>query len=288
MEKGKLSTIFFTLAAIFGLSLLLYPSFSDWWNSTVQSGVVESYQEKVKNMNEDEYNRLWESARAYNKKLAEDNNGFFLSKEQLDEYKSSLNISGDGVMGYVEISVINCMLPVYHGTDDALSIAAEHLEWSSLPVGGEGTHCVISGHRGLPSATLFTNLDKMIVGDLFVLHVLDEELTYEVDQIRIVEPKETNDLRIEYGKDLVTLVTCTPYGINSHRLLIRGHRVDNVEAAKKVRITSDAVKIDRLLVAAILAVPIIIMMFTVISICDNIKIRRKSSVIRSGEDEERL
>lgn len=239
-------------------------------------------------MNEDEYNRLWESARAYNKKLAEDNNGFFLSKEQLDEYKSSLNISGDGVMGYVEISVINCMLPVYHGTDDALSIAAEHLEWSSLPVGGEGTHCVISGHRGLPSATLFTNLDKMIVGDLFVLHVLDEELTYEVDQIRIVEPKETNDLRIEYGKDLVTLVTCTPYGINSHRLLIRGHRVDNVEAAKKVRITSDAVKIDRLLVAAILAVPIIIMMFTVISICDNIKIRRKSSVIRSGEDEERL
>ena len=270
------------------MSLLLYPSFSDWWNSTVQSGVVESYQEKVKNMNEDEYNRLWESARAYNKKLAEDNNGFFLSKEQLDEYKSSLNISGDGVMGYVEISVINCMLPVYHGTDDALSIAAEHLEWSSLPVGGEGTHCVISGHRGLPSATLFTNLDKMIVGDLFVLHVLDEELTYEVDQIRIVEPKETNDLRIEYGKDLVTLVTCTPYGINSHRLLIRGHRVDNVEAAKKVRITSDAVKIDRLLVAAILAVPIIIMMFTVISICDNIKIRRKSSVIRSGEDEESL
>ncbi|MEE0264731.1 MAG: class C sortase [Acutalibacteraceae bacterium] len=288
MKKGKLSTIFFTLAAIFGLSLLLYPSISDWWNSTVQSGVVDNYQAKVKKLDEDEYNRLWESARAYNKRLTEDNNGFFLSKEQLDEYKSSLNISGDGVMGYVEISVINCMLPVYHGTDDALSIAAEHLEWSSLPVGGESTHCVISGHRGLPTATLFTNLDKMIVGDLFVLHVLNEELTYEVDQIRVVEPKETNDLRIEQGKDLVTLVTCTPYGINSHRLLIRGHRVDNVEAAKKVRITSDAVKVDRLLVSAILVVPIIIIMFTAISIFEKIKKRRNISIKRSGENEKQL
>lgn len=288
MKKGKLSTIFFTLAAIFGLSLLLYPSISDWWNSTVQSGVVDNYQAKVKKLDENEYNRLWESARAYNKRLTEDNNGFFLSKEQLDEYKSSLNISGDGVMGYVEISVINCMLPVYHGTDDALSIAAEHLEWSSLPVGGESTHCVISGHRGLPTATLFTNLDKMIVGDLFVLHVLNEELTYEVDQIRVVEPKETNDLRIEHGKDLVTLVTCTPYGINSHRLLIRGHRVDNVEAAKKVRITSDAVKVDRLLVSAILVVPIIIIMFTAISIFEKIKKRRNISIKRSGENEKQL
>ncbi len=291
MKNGKLSTIFFTLAACFGLSLLLYPSFSDWWNSTVQSGVVQTYQENVENLDEEDYNRFWESARLYNKKLAESNNGFFLSEEQLDEYKQLLNITGDGVMGYIEISIINCMLPIYHGTDDALSVAVEHLEWSSLPVGGESSHCVISGHRGLPSATLFTNLDKMIVGDLFVLHILDEELTYEVDQIRIVEPKETQDLQIEQGKDFVTLVTCTPYGINSHRMLIRGHRVDNVEAATKVRITSDAVKVDRLLVASILVVPIMIIMFTVISIFEKIEKCRKANVeidtkIRSDIDEE--
>ena len=276
MKKGKLSTIFLTLAAALGLSLMLYPSLSDWWNSKVQSGVVATYQEELENLDEDDYAELWKSAKLYNQSLVEKKGSFFLSKEQEEEYNNLLNVTGDGVMGYIEISIINCMLPIYHGTNDALNVATEHLEWSSLPTGGESTHCIISGHRGLPSATLFSNLDKMIVGDLFVLHILDEELTYEVDQIRIVEPKETDDLLIEEGKDFVTLVTCTPYGINSHRILIRGHRVDNVEAATKVRITADAVQKDRLLIAAILVVPILVIMFTALSIYEHIKKRRKS------------
>ncbi|MGM9639653.1 MAG: class C sortase, partial [Butyricicoccaceae bacterium] len=152
-------------------------------------------------------------------------------------------------------------LPIYHGTDEAvLQIAVGHLEWSSLPVGGESTHCVLSGHRGLPSARLFTDLDKLVEGDIFLLRVLDEVLTYEVDQIRIVEPQEVDDLDITAGEDLCTLVTCTPYGINTHRLLVRGHRVENRADAAGVRVTADAILLDPLLTAPLAAVPMVLLL----------------------------
>ena len=186
---------------------------------------------------------------------------YLLSDEQKAEYDRLLDVSGLGVMGYIEIPSIDCSLPIYHGTEESvLQIAVGHLKWSSLPVGGESTHCVLSGHRGLPSAKLFTNLDKLQAGDIFLLRVLDEVLTYEVDQILIVEPQETGALRIEKGKDYCTLVTCTPYGINTHRLLVRGHRIDNIEEAKTVRVTADAIQIEPLLVAPVVAIPILLLL----------------------------
>lgn len=168
-------------------------------------------------------------------------------------------------MGYIEIPTINISLPVYHGTEDAvLQIAVGHLEWSSLPVGGESTHCVLSGHRGLPSAKLFTNLDKLVAGDKFIMRVLDEVLTYEVDQILIVEPTDVSTLMIEAGKDLCTLVTCTPYGINSHRLLVRGHRIENQDEAQAIRVTSDAIQIEPLIVAPAVALPMLLVLLMIL------------------------
>ena len=184
-----------------------------------------------------------------------------MSEEQKKQYEQLLNVSGDGIMGYIEIPSINCSLPIYHGTQESvLQIAVGHIEWSSLPVGGASSHCVVSGHRGLPSAKLFTNLDELSKGDTFMLRVLDEVLTYEVDQILIVEPQETGALQIEEGKDYCTLVTCTPYGINTHRLLVRGHRIDNIEEAKTIRVTADAIQIEPLLVAPVVATPILLLL----------------------------
>ena len=192
-------------------------------------------------------------------------NAFLLSETQKTAYDSLLNVGGNGVMGYIEIPTIGVSLPVYHGTDEGvLQIAVGHIEWTSLPVGGESSHCVISGHRGLPSAKLFTNLDKLVVGDTFLFRVLDETLTYEVDQILIVEPQETGALRIEEGKDYCTLVTCTPYGINSHRLLVRGHRIDNLETSDAVRITADAIQIEPLLVAPFAALPLLAVLLVIL------------------------
>ncbi len=177
----------------------------------------------------------------------------------MDEYNSLLNVGGNGIMGYIEIPEQKIILPIYHGTSEAvLQIAVGHLDWSSLPVGGTGTHCVMSGHRGLPSAKLFTHLDELVEGDTFVVRVLDEVFTYEVDQILIVEPEDVSALTIEPGNDLCTLVTCTPYGINSHRLLVRGHRIENEVASALVRVTSDAVQIEPVLVAPVLAMPILV------------------------------
>ena len=253
------TTILLILVFVVGLSLLLYPTFSDWWNSMHQSRAVASYVEQVATIDEDQYAELWESAWAFNQELTQRENRYALTEEQITRYEQLLNVGGTGVMGYVEIPEIQVTLPVYHGTDEAvLQIAVGHLEWTSLPVGGEGSHCVISGHRGLPSAKLFTDLDKLVVGDLFMFRVLDEVLTYEVDQILIVEPHEVQDLQVIAGKDLCTLVTCTPYGINSHRLLVRGHRVENPEEAKIVRVTSDAMQIEPMIVAPIAALPMLL------------------------------
>ena len=260
-KKGNHITILLVLILLVGLSLLLYPSVSDYWNSLHQTKAIATYAEDVANLNQNQYGEIWAAAERYNASLADRDNAYLLSGAQKEEYERLLNVSGLGVMGYIEIPSIDCSLPIYHGTEEsALQIAVGHLEWSSLPVGGESTHCVLSGHRGLPSAKLFTNLDKLQMGDVFLLRVLDEVLTYEVDQILIVEPQETGALRIEEGKDYCTLVTCTPYGINTHRLLVRGHRIDNIEAAKTVRVTADAIQIEPLLVAPVVAIPILLLL----------------------------
>ena len=260
-KKGNHITILLVLILLVGLSLLLYPSVSDYWNSLHQTKAIATYAEDVANLNQNQYGEIWAAAERYNASLADRDNAYLLSDAQKEEYERLLNVSGLGIMGYIEIPSIDCSLPIYHGTEEsALQIAVGHLEWSSLPVGGESTHCVLSGHRGLPSAKLFTNLDKLQMGDVFLLRVLDEVLTYEVDQILIVEPQETGALQIEEGQDYCTLVTCTPYGINTHRLLVRGHRIDNIEAAKTVRVTADAIQIEPLLVAPVVAIPMLLLL----------------------------
>lgn len=260
-KKGNFTTLLLILVLLVGLSLLLYPSVSDYWNSFHQTRAIATYAEEVANLNQDQYDEIWAAAESYNASLTDRVNAYLLSDAQKEEYQQLLNVSGLGVMGYIEIPSIDCSLPIYHGTKESvLQIAVGHLEWSSLPVGGESTHCVLSGHRGLPSAKLFTNLDKLREGDIFLLRILDEVLTYEVDQILIVEPQEVEALQIVEGQDYCTLVTCTPYGINTHRLLVRGHRIDNVEEAKTVRVTADAVQIEPLLVAPIVAIPILLLL----------------------------
>lgn len=259
--KKNWSTILLIFIFIIGLSLLLYPSFADWWNSLHQSRAIASYSEEVANMDDDRYDEIWNAAWEYNRSLTERHNSFLLSDEQRAEYESLLNVGGTGVMGYIEVPAIDVTLPVYHGTDESvLQVAIGHLDWTSLPVGGEGSHCVVSGHRGLPSARLFTDLDQMELEDTFLIRILDEVLTYEVDQILIVEPQETKDLLIWEGRDLCTMVTCTPYGINSHRLLVRGHRIDNLAQAQVVRVAADAMIVNKLLVAVFLLVPILMML----------------------------
>ena len=264
-KNGNFTTLLLVLILLTGLSLLLYPTVSDYWNSFHQTRAIATYAENVAIMDQDQYDEIWAAAKAYNASLAERDNAFLLSDEQKEEYTRLLDVSGLGIMGYIEIPEIDVSLPIYHGTEESvLQIAVGHLEWSSLPVGGESTHCVLSGHRGLPSAKLFTNLDKLTEGDTFMLRVLDEVLTYEVDQILIVEPQETEPLRIEEGKDYCTLVTCTPYGINSHRLLVRGHRIDNLETSDAVRITADAIQIEPLLVAPFAALPLLAVLLVIL------------------------
>ena len=265
--KKHLSTILLVLVLITGLSLLIYPSFSDWWNSFHQTRAIATYSEVVAQLDDGRYEEFWNAAWDYNQSLLERPNEFILSDEQKENYEQLLNVSDNGIMGYIEIPSINVILPIYHGTDEAvLQIAVGHLEWTSLPVGGESSHCVISGHRGLPSAKLFTDLDQLVEGDTFILRVLDEVLTYEVDQIRIVEPQNTSDLMIEEGKDLCTLVTCTPYGINTHRMLVRGHRVDTVEEETVIRVTADAIRIEPVIVAPLMAVPVLLVLFVALLI----------------------
>lgn len=263
--KNKLTTILLILALFAGLSLLLYPTVSDYWNSLHASQAVADYAENVRNLEAEKYEQVLQDAKSYNQMLPYKQTTFALSEEEKEAYDALLDISGTGVMGYIEIPTVNISLPVYHGTEDAvLQIAVGHLEWSSLPVGGESTHCVLSGHRGLPSAKLFTNLDKLVAGDKFIMRVLDEVLTYEVDQILIVEPTDVSTLMIEAGKDLCTLVTCTPYGINSHRLLVRGHRIENQDEAQAIRVTSDAIQIEPLIVAPAVALPMLLVLLMIL------------------------
>ena len=268
MKKKKSNyfiTVILVLMLLAGLSLLLYPSVSDYWNSFHQSQAISQYSEKVKNLDKEMRKKMWEDAQSYNQRMKGQNKDYTLSEEEKAEYESMLNVDSNGIMGYIEIPKINCSLPIYHGTNaSVLQTAIGHLEWTSLPVGGESTHCVLSGHRGLPSAKLFTNLDKLNEGDIFMLRVMDEVLTYEVDQILIVEPQQVEALRIVEGQDYCTLVTCTPYGINSHRLLVRGHRIENVKEANKARVAADAVQIEPLIVAPAIATPMLLLLLVIL------------------------
>lgn len=267
--KKHTSTIILFVILLIGLSLLLYPSFANYWNSFTQSRAIATYTEQLAAIDTDRYKEYWIEAEAYNQSLIDRPNPYLRSEEQIAQYEAALNIDGTGVMGYVEIPNINVTLPIYHGTEEnILQVAIGHIDWTSLPTGGADTHCAISGHRGLPSARLFTDLDQLVVGDYFILNILDRTMTYEVDQIHIVEPDETEGLLIQEGKDLCTLVTCTPYGVNSHRLLIRGHRVENLEEAQTVRITADAFVIEKLVVAPFVLMPILLVVFTLLLISD--------------------
>lgn len=240
---------------------MLYPLVSDLWNETRQSRAIADYTQAVAAMDDQSYRQLLRDAQAYNAELLDHPDRFYPTEEEISRYEGLLNVAGSGVMGYVEIPSIQVLLPIYHGVDEAvLQTAIGHIEGTSLPVGGESTHCVISGHRGLPSAKLFTDLDQLDLGDTFRLRILDEVLTYEVDQIRIVEPDDLSLLEIEPGEDLCTLVTCTPYGVNSHRLLVRGRRVVEGSASDQIRITADAVQIDTLVVASVVAIPILLIL----------------------------
>ena len=257
--KNRIVVILLIVVLLAGLSLLLYPFVSDYWNSLHQSRAIATYMEAVTELDEAAYEEWWDGAKAYNASLPGTQNRFLPDKEEQRNYEKLLDISGTGILGYVEIPNIDVLLPIYHGTDEeVLQVAIGHIEGSSLPVGGESTHCVISGHRGLPSSRLFTDLDQLTEGDIFILRVLDETLTYEVDQIHIVEPDDTSLLGIEEGQELCTLITCTPYGVNSHRLLVRGHRVENQEASSTLRITADAMLLDLRLAVPLIAAPILL------------------------------
>ncbi len=249
--------LFFVL--LVGISLIAYPFFSDWWNSFHQSRAVASYVDSVTSLDTKEYDAIIESAEAYNARLAEVGPIWMMDDAQNEAYMSELALDDSGIMGYITIDKIHVMLPIYHGTDEAaLQVAIGHLSGTSLPVGGESTHCVVSGHRGLPSAKLFTDLDKLLEGDTFTMTVLDRTLTYQVDQIRIVEPSDLSELTIVPGADLCTLVTCTPYGINTHRLLVRGHRVANLQG--DIKVVADALQIEANYIAPFIAVPMLIML----------------------------
>ena len=252
--KKRLTTILAVLVFITGLSLLLYPTVSNYFNSLHQSKVVSHYSDALEKMDEAQKQAAIDAAVQYNALLVSNDARFTPSEEETRLYNSLLNPDGTGMMGYITIPEIRCKLAIYHSVDDSvLQVGVGHLEGSSLPVGGSSTHCVISGHRGLPSARLFTDIDRLEKGDLFYLHVYGKVLAYEVDKISVVEPEDYGPLEIEEGKDLCTLLTCTPYGINTQRLMVRGHRVVD-SLYDESNITSDAARVDTLVVASCVGV----------------------------------
>lgn len=267
---AKIKQNYFTILLVFilliGLSLLLYPTVSDYWNSFHQSRAVAGYVEKINDMSEEENAKMLLEAQQYNQTLPQsvipDLN---LSEEDRKIYNDVLDVTGDGIMAYVEIPKLNTTMPIYHGTDDSvLQVAIGHIPGTSLPVGGQGTHAVISGHRGLPSAKLFTDIDQLVEGDTFLIQVLDETLTYEVDQILTVTPDDVSALEIDPDQDYVTLVTCTPYGVNTHRLLVRGNRIENESTT--ARVTADASQVKPLLVAPFIGVLLIVLILVIVPI----------------------
>ena len=280
MKKNKTGVIL-VLILFVGVCGLLYPSVSQYWNSKTQSRAVDNYREVLASLKPQDYDAFFEAAENYNAALNELD--FPLTEyRELKRYNDILNVNGTGIMGYVSIPKIGVELPLYHGiSTEVLNMACGHLEGTSLPVGGKNTHCVLSAHRGLPHAKLFTELNKMEVGDTFMITVLNRTVTYQVDQIKVVLPNDTNDVQIVSGEDLCTLLTCTPYGINSHRLLVRGTRIEN--AAPVLHVTSNAYRIDSLVATPVVAAPILLILLIVLMI----KYRDKGSkpLISKEEDE---
>ena len=278
MKKSRIATIIIGAVFLAGMFLLLYPTVSNLWNSYHQSRAIVDYTEQVGETSEETASRLWADAVEYNAGLAADADRFSMTDEKRKAYESQLNLSAGGVMGYLEIPRINCYLPIYHGTDSsALQTGIGHLKGSSLPTGGKGTHCVLSGHRGLPSAKLLTDLDEMEVGDLFSLEVLDQTLTYEVDQIQTVDPYDLSALEIDPEKDYCTLVTCTPYGINTHRLFVRGHRVASLETASADAMLAGKIRTIQVAAVVLPAAGAVTLFFL-------IRLRRRRSRQDSGGD----
>ena len=258
-KKGRRTTILLVIIFLVGLSVMLYPTVADLWNKHLQGKAIAEYQQKVSEMSEDKSAELMERARRYNDALSRVANPI-KNYAEAEGYDTILDISGTGIMGYISIPVIGVELPIYHGTSEGvLNVAVGHLQGTSLPVGGKGTHAVISAHRGLPSARLFTDLDKLVEGDEFTITVLKEVFTYEVDEISIVLPYEYDKLVIDPDKDLVTLMTCTPYGINTHRLLVRAHRIrtrtadTEAEEEPELKVMPDAVILDSMSVVPFIA-----------------------------------
>lgn len=262
MSKGKVKVILI-VTFIIGLFILLYPSVSQYINSFNQSTVITDYDKMFLNNKDVDYTEDFNKAYAYNAELAKLRYPLAQYKK-LSGYHELINVNNTGMMGYISINKIKVEIPIYHTTDkDVLNVAVGHLEGSSLPVGGKGSHSVLSAHRGLPSAKLFTDLNKIEIGDVFEITVLDKKLTYQVDQIRVVEPNDVTELRIKENEDYVTLMTCTPYGINSHRLLVRGTRIENI-SDKKIYVTTEAFRISNLIVAPIVASPIIMVLLLIV------------------------
>lgn len=257
-KNGLTSTILLVAIFLVGLCVLLYPTISNYWNEKRQSQAIMSYNALIEEMKPEDFQKYFDQAEDYNNKLRKIADPFLGYSRLSSLYYSCLDISGNGMMGYITIEKIKVQIPIYHGTSEkTLNSAVGHLEGSSLPIGGESTHSVLSAHRGLPSAKLFTNLDKMEIGDTFTITILDRTITYQVDQILIVLPGKNEELYVENGKDYCTLVTCTPYGINTHRMLVRGTRIENIEDGKKVNIITDAYQINPLIVTPAVAIPIL-------------------------------
>ena len=276
-KKGKgssVSTIILLVILLVGVGILLYPSVSDWWNSMHATQAIAGYVTAVEDLSAQEREDAIKAAQAYNTKLL---NGvdFDLTEEEYAEYEALLDIGGTGIMGYVQISAIGVNLPIYHSVDESvLQIAVGHIPGSSLPVGGERTHSVLSGHRGLPSAKLFSDLDQMVEGDTFTLNVMGQTFTYMVDQIRIVLPEEVDELAIKPGRDYCTLVTCTPYGVNSHRMLVRGKRIENI--AGEVVVVAEAVRIPNYVVIPAVGIPLLFLTLTIMLIVSGFTGRKKT------------
>ena len=279
MKRDKVG-IFLVLMLFIGACVLLYPALSQYWNSKTQTHAVDNYQDILDSLQKEDYTKYFEEADHYNAALR-NLDVPLMEYGQLTEYNQILNVSGTGVMGYITIEKLGVELPLYHGTSDSvLNIACGHMEGTSLPVGGESTHSVLSAHRGLPHAKLFTDLDKMELGDVFTITILDRTLTYQVDQIKVVNPNEIDEVHIIEGEDHCTLLTCTPYGINSHRLLVRGTRIEN--AAPILYVTSNAFKIDSLVATPIVAAPMLLILLVVLMV----KYRDKESKPLFSKEEE--
>lgn len=275
MTKKRLTSFLLFLIALAGLSLMLYPLIADFWNTRHTSRLISSYDDTIEGIDEAQYTEYWAQAKSYNEELKH-LRGHKLTESLKATYESVLDVSGLGIMGYVEIPKMGVSLPIYHGTDPTvLQVGIGHLEWSSLPIGGEGTHCVLSGHRGLTSAKLFSDLPIMQIGDVFYIRVLNELLTYQVDQISTVKPRDLDNLEVSPGKDYCSLVTCTPYGVNSHRLIVRGHRIVNAKEVKNVLITSEAIRIDPMMVSAVLFSLLILLLIIYLFIITGLKRPRK-------------